>query len=55
MNDERLHDLAALVNDDADIAQAIIDAARVSMGQDISETDMDNVSAFANRVVRLAE
>merc|ERR1711964_513592 len=38
-----------------DIAQAIIDAARVSMGQDISETDMENVSAFANRVVKLAE
>merc|ERR1712098_675718 len=53
--DGSLHDLAALVNDDADIAQAIIDSARVSMGQDISETDMENVSAFANRVVKLAE
>ncbi|CZT42663.1 probable SIK1-involved in pre-rRNA processing [Rhynchosporium secalis] len=55
LTDASLHDLAALVNDDADIAQAIIDAARVSMGQDISETDMQNVSAFANRVVKLAE
>ncbi|KAH7382871.1 pre-rRNA processing nucleolar protein-like protein Sik1 [Cadophora sp. MPI-SDFR-AT-0126] len=55
LTDASLHDLAALVNDDADIAQAIIDAARVSMGQDISETDMENVSAFANRVVKLAE
>lgn len=55
LTDGSLHDLAALVNDDADIAQAIIDAARVSMGQDISETDMENVSAFANRVVKLAE
>ncbi|CAL3971749.1 unnamed protein product [Diplocarpon coronariae] len=55
LTDASLHDLAAIVNDDADIAQAIIDAARVSMGQDISETDMNNVSAFANRVVKLAE
>lgn len=55
LNDERLHELAALVNDDADVAQAIIDAGRVSMGQDISEEDMKNVSAFAQRVVKLAE
>lgn len=55
LTDASLHDIAAVVNDDADIAQAIIDAARVSMGQDISATDMENVSAFANRVVKLAE
>ncbi|KAF7876382.1 hypothetical protein EAF04_001474 [Stromatinia cepivora] len=55
LNDEQLHDIAAIVNDDGDIAQAIIDAAKVSMGQDISVNDMENVSAFANRVVKLAE
>ncbi|KIN00804.1 hypothetical protein OIDMADRAFT_123808 [Oidiodendron maius Zn] len=55
LTDESLHDIAAIVNDDGDIAQAIIDAARVSMGQDISVSDMENVSAFANRVVKLAE
>ncbi|KAE9369561.1 pre-rRNA processing nucleolar protein-like protein Sik1 [Stipitochalara longipes BDJ] len=55
LTDANLHDIAAIVNDDAGIAQAIIDAARVSMGQDISLTDMENVSAFANRVVKLAE
>lgn len=55
LTDESLHDLAAIVNEDADIAQAIIDAARVSMGQNISQSDMENVSAFANRVVKLAE
>lgn len=55
LSDEKLHDIAALVNDDQDIAQAIIDAAKVSMGQDLSEEDMKNVSAFANRVVKLAE
>ncbi|KAG9230310.1 hypothetical protein BJ875DRAFT_385426 [Amylocarpus encephaloides] len=52
---DSLHDIAAIVNDDQDIAQAIIDAARVSMGQDISDADLDNVSKFANRVVKQAE
>lgn len=54
LSDDRLHDLAAVVNDDADIAQSIIDAARVSMGQDISEIDMENVVDFAKRVVSLS-
>lgn len=54
LKDEQLHDIAAIVNDDADIAQAIIDAGKVSMGQDISTQDMENISAFANRVVKLA-
>jgi len=55
LSDESLHDIAAIVNDDGDIAQAIIDAAKVSMGQDLSVSDMENVSSFANRVVKLAE
>ncbi|KAI9822331.1 MAG: snoRNP complex protein nop56 [Pycnora praestabilis] len=55
LSDSNLHDLAAVVDDDADIAQSIIDAARVSMGQDISEADMENVMAFAKRVISLAE
>ena len=54
LSDDRSHDLAAVVNDDADIAQSIIDAARVSMGQDISEADMENVMDFAKRVVSLS-
>lgn len=54
LSDDRLHDLAAVVNDDAEIAQSIIDAARVSMGQDISEADMENVVDFAKRVVSLS-
>lgn len=55
LSDERLHEVAALVNDDQAIAQSVIDAAKVSMGQDISAADMENVMAFANRVVKLAE
>ena len=55
LSDDRLHELAAVVNEDPEIAQSIVDAARVSMGQDISDADMENVSAFAQRVVSLAE
>lgn len=40
LSDNDRDDLAAQVNDDAGIAQSIIDVARVSMGQKISESDM---------------
>ena len=52
--DEHLEELAALVNDDQEIAQTIIDAAKVSMGRDISESDMLNCTTFAKRVVSLS-
>ena len=55
LNDEKLHEIAALVDDDQDIAQAIIDAAKKSMGQDVSETDMDNIVTFAGKVTSLAD
>ncbi|KAI4284592.1 MAG: hypothetical protein L6R38_001293 [Xanthoria sp. 2 TBL-2021] len=55
LSDSDLHDLAAQVNDDAEIAQSIIDAAKVSMGQDISDNDMENVTTFASKVVKLAD
>ena len=55
LSDNDLHSLAEQVNDDAEIAQSIIDAARVSMGQDISEADMENVTTFAARVVSLSK
>ncbi|KAF2500024.1 Nop-domain-containing protein [Lophium mytilinum] len=54
LGDDSLHDLAAIVNDDESIAQGIIDAARVSMGRDLSETDMANILQFAERCVALA-
>ena len=54
LSEERLHDLAAIVHDDGNIAQSIIDVARVSMGQDISPSDMESISAFARRVVGLS-
>ena len=51
---DRLHDLAALVDDDEETAKSIIDAASRSMGQEISAADMENVTLFAQRVVSLA-
>ncbi|KAL9109641.1 MAG: hypothetical protein Q9227_005678 [Pyrenula ochraceoflavens] len=55
LSDESLHDLAAIVDDDQAIAQSVIDAAKTSMGQDISISDMENVTLFAQRVVSLTE
>ena len=55
LSQDSLHDLAPLVNDDEAIAQAIIDAAKASMGREISEQDLEHVTTFARRTVRLAE
>ena len=54
LSEDSLHDLAAEVEDDEGIARSIIDAAKTSMGQDISASDMDNVTLFAQRVISLA-
>ena len=55
LTDDSLHDVAAILNDDSGLAQRVIDNAKISMGQDISEQDMDNVITFAQRVVNLYE
>lgn len=55
LSDESLHELAAVVEDDEEIAKSIIDAAKTSMGQEISVSDMENVTLFAERVVSLAK
>ncbi|KAF1977180.1 pre-rRNA processing nucleolar protein-like protein Sik1 [Bimuria novae-zelandiae CBS 107.79] len=52
--DDDLHDLAALVGDDEGVAQAIIKAARTSMGRDLSGADMEIVMNFAKRTASLA-
>lgn len=54
LSEDRMHDLAKTVEDDENTARAIIEAARVSMGQDISTQDMENVMTFAKRTVDLA-
>ncbi|KAL2045512.1 hypothetical protein N7G274_001940 [Stereocaulon virgatum] len=53
LSDAHKDELAAQLNDDTELAQSIIDVAKVSMGQKISETDMDNVTTFASKVVSL--
>lgn len=55
LSNDSLHELAAIVEDDAEIAQNVIDAAKMSMGQDISEADMENIVTFAAKVVSLAD
>ncbi|EFX03386.1 pre-rRNA processing nucleolar protein [Grosmannia clavigera kw1407] len=54
LTDDKLHDIAAVIEEDGDKAQAILDAAKVSMGQDISETDLEMVKAFATSVTKMA-
>lgn len=55
LNEEKLPDLAAILEDDTTLAQNILDAARGSMGSSLSEIDMLNISAFATRVVSLSD
>ncbi|CAG8608741.1 22483_t:CDS:2, partial [Cetraspora pellucida] len=43
------------ITGDKSKAKQIIDAARVSMGTDISELDMINIEHFADRVINLAD
>jgi len=55
LTQDKLEDLAAVLNDDESLAQHVIDAARVSMGRDMSDADMEHVMDFATRAVKLAE
>lgn len=47
--------LLEILEDNQDLAQSIIESAKMSMGQDISEVDMENVTTFAGKVVKLAD
>ncbi|XP_030585004.1 nucleolar protein 56 [Archocentrus centrarchus] len=53
LSEESLESLEEVVMDSAK-AQAILDAARSSMGMDISPIDLINIERFSNRVVSLA-
>lgn len=55
LTDERLHEIAAVVDDDGDKAQDIINAARISMGMDITDTDLIMVRSFAESVSKMAD
>ena len=45
LTDDRLHEIAAIVGEDGEKAQAIIDAAKVSMGREISQEDHEIIEA----------
>lgn len=54
IDDSKKEELTEVLTD-ADKAQEVIDAARISMGQDISAIDLINIETFAKRVINLAE
>lgn len=55
LTEDKLPQLEALVDDNAILAQNILDAARGSMGSLLSEVDMLNISSFTARVISLSE
>ncbi|XP_073270980.1 nucleolar protein 56-like isoform X1 [Primulina huaijiensis] len=54
LSEGNLSDLTDIVGDE-DKAKEIIEAAKASMGQDLSQIDLINVKQFAQRVIDLAE
>uniref|UniRef100_A0A1E1XV68 Nucleolar protein 56 n=1 Tax=Amblyomma sculptum TaxID=1581419 RepID=A0A1E1XV68_AMBSC len=54
LSEDSLEALEEVVMDSAK-AQAVIDAARASMGMDISPVDLINIELFASRVISLVE
>jgi len=54
LSEESLEGLEEIIGD-ADKAKEILEAARSSMGTDISEIDMINIERFADRVIDLGE
>ncbi|KAL8420751.1 hypothetical protein RB594_003523 [Gaeumannomyces avenae] len=54
LDDSKLHDLALILSEDGEKAQAILDAAKISMGQDISAPDVEMVKSFATSVTNMA-
>lgn len=55
LNDESVDDIANILNQDQDKAEAIVQAAKVSMGQDISESDLTMVKDLASNVSKMAD
>lgn len=55
LTNERLHEIAAVIDDDGEKAQDIINAAKMSMGMDITEVDLIMVKSFATSVSKMAD
>ncbi|WOK96031.1 hypothetical protein Cni_G04738 [Canna indica] len=54
LNESHIPDLADIVGDE-EKAKEIVEAAKASMGQDLSPIDLINVQQFAQRVINLSE
>ncbi|XP_075481116.1 nucleolar protein 56-like [Primulina tabacum] len=54
LSEVNLSDLTDIIGDE-DKAKEIVEAAKASMGQDLSQIDLINVKQFAQRVIDLAE
>ena len=54
LGEDKLPALGEILGDE-DKAKEVLEAAKASMGQDISEVDLLNISLFASRVIKLAE
>ncbi|KAI9591193.1 hypothetical protein BDF19DRAFT_455939 [Syncephalis fuscata] len=55
LTEDNLPAIEEILDQDSGKAQQIIDAARASMGTDISDIDMINIQNFADRVVALTD
>jgi nucleolar protein 56 len=55
LTDDKLHDIAALVGDDEQKAKDIIEAAKVSMGMDVTPGDLDIIKGLATAVIQQAD
>lgn len=55
LSEDQLESIAEVLEGDESTAKQILDAARASMGTDISDVDMINIENFADRVISLAE
>ncbi|KAJ1753079.1 Nucleolar protein 56 [Coemansia sp. RSA 1821] len=54
LGDDSIDMLTEITEDDA-LSRQIVDAARASMGTDISDIDLLNIESFASRVISLSE
>ncbi|KAL2268801.1 hypothetical protein VTJ83DRAFT_3647 [Remersonia thermophila] len=55
VTEESLDEFVNILNQDQDKAEAIIQAARISMGQDISDVDLEMIKELATNVVKMSE
>ncbi|KAJ3113396.1 snoRNP complex protein nop56 [Phlyctochytrium bullatum] len=55
LTEDDLPELETILKEDSIKAKMILQAAKTSMGTDISEVDMQNIEAFADRVISLTD